>query len=373
MTRLRVLAVNGMFLDPGVSGGTETYLRNLLPEIAAERPGLRIRIFTTGRGARALTADGWTEWADVSALPAEEGRRLRRLAAEQALVPWAVRGGRVDVLHSMGNTGPLLSPAPHVMTVHDVTFLTTGTLSRAGRLAHRVVVTPAARRADRLIAISEAARAEISRVLRVPPERFTIVPHGPGATPSEPLPEADVRARHRLDGRRVVLCVAAKRPHKNQEALLRALPALPGDTVVVLAGHAEAYDERLRALAADLGVADRVRFVGYVPDAELEGLWRLAACAAFPTTAEGFGLPVVEAMRRGVPVACSDLPVLREVGGDVPRYFDPADPADVAATVRQAMIAGYDRTGVERAARFTWRAAAQRTLDAYERALAARS
>ena len=70
-------------------------------------------------------------------------------------------------------------------------------------------------------------------------------------------------------------------------------------------------------------MSERVRFLGYLPDDELEGLWRLAACAAFPTLGEGFGLPVLEAMARGVPVACCDLPVLREVGGDVPHYFPP--------------------------------------------------
>ncbi len=92
---------------------------------------------------------------------------------------------------------------------------------------------------------------------------------------------------------------------------------------MVLAGHAEPYEDELRAEAARLGVQDRVRFLEFVPDAELEGLWRLADCAAFPTLGEGFGLPVIEAMARGVPVACSDLPVLREVGGDVRALLHP--------------------------------------------------
>ena len=81
----------------------------------------------------------------------------------------------------------------------------------------------------------------------------------------------------------------------------------------------------------------------------------VAACAAFPTRGEGFGLPVVEAMRRGVPVACSDLPVLREVGEDVPHYFDPDDPAAAAAAIRAAMEdGGAGRRGRERAAAFSW-------------------
>jgi glycosyltransferase involved in cell wall biosynthesis len=113
-----------------------------------------------------------------------------------------------------------------------------------------------------------------------------------------------------------------------------------------------------------------VRFLEHVDDAELEGLWAVADCAAFPTRAEGFGLPVVEAMRHGVPVACSDLPVLREVGGDVPAYFDPDDAAGAAAAIVRAMAdPGAVARGREHAAGFTWGETARRTLDAYERAL----
>src|SRR5829696_7212781 len=98
MTRLRALAFNAMFLDPGVSGGTETYLRGLVPAIAEVRPELDLTVLTTGRGAR------------VVALGSEEGQRLRRLRAEQLGVPRACVRRGIDVVHSLGNTGPLRSP-----------------------------------------------------------------------------------------------------------------------------------------------------------------------------------------------------------------------------------------------------------------------
>ena len=229
----------------------------------------------------------------------------------------------------------------------------------------------AARAADGLIAISEAARREVSEVLQIAPERFTVTPLGPGREPSaNPLPAGVVRARHGLDGATVVLNVAAKRPHKNQELLLRALPALPPEAVVVLAGHPEGYDRRLRTLAGELGMTERVRFLDQVDDAELEGLWAVAGCAAFPTRSEGFGLPVLEAMRRGVPVACSDLAVLHEVGGDVPAYFGPDDPAGAAAAIGCALAdERAPDAGRARAARFTWAQTARLTAQAYERAL----
>jgi len=119
-------------------------------------------------------------------------------------------------------------------------------------------------------------------------------------------------------------------------------------------------------------VTDRTLLTGYLPDADLEALWALADAAAFPTRAEGFGLPVLEAMARGVPVACSDIAVLREVGGDVPVYFDPADPSAAAAAIRAVLEDGErGRLGVERAAGFSWADAARGTMEAYERALVA--
>lgn len=364
------MAINALFLAPGVSGGIETYLRHLVPALAQERPGLAIAVYTTRSGAAALREDGWTDFADVVSLRSEEGQRLRRLAGEQVGIPAYARRRGCQVLHSVANTGPLRAGIPHVLTLHDVNFFTTNALGRVSSLGYRTVVPAAARHADVLITAAEAARDEIVRVLGLPAATFAIVPHGGGRAPDvAPADEGTVRERYAIGSGPVVLCVAAKRPHKNQEVLIRALPALPEDLVLVLAGHPEAYDRRLRELAGELGLENRVRFVDYIPDADVEALWRLAACAAFPTRAEGFGLPIVEAMQRGVAVACSDLPVLREVGGDVPWYFDPDDAGDAARAVAAAMTdrAARER-GPERAARYTWQAAAQGTLGAYDRA-----
>jgi glycosyltransferase involved in cell wall biosynthesis len=260
---------------------------------------------------------------------------------------------------------------PSVVTFHDVTFLRMQTFSRVTTLGMRETIVRPARKADALITGSAAARDEICALLGMDPVRFAVVPHGPGR-PIGPVGDAQALARQlELEGRRVAVCVGAKRPHKNQELLVRAARELPEAWVVVLAGHPEPYDAELRELAAAERVADRVRFVDYLPDEELEALWSIAAVAALPTLGEGFGLPVLEAMRRGVPVACSDIPVLREVAGEDARYFDPHDPASAGAAIVAA--AGDERLGAagrERAERFSWRTAAEGTFEAYERAVA---
>jgi glycosyltransferase involved in cell wall biosynthesis len=234
----------------------------------------------------------------------------------------------------------------------------------------RQVVARAARHADGLITGTAAARDEIVDELGLDPAEFTVVHHGvTGLKQTAPSPEPEVRARFGLGDRRVVLCVAAKRPHKNQEVLVRAATQLDRDIVVVLAGHPEPYDAELRTLAAHEGVEDSLVFADYLPAAELEALWKLAACAAFPTRAEGFGLPLIEALARDVPVAASDIPVLREVGGDIPVYFDPTSPQDAARAIAEAMRRHADG-GPDWAAQYTWDAAARGTWQVYDRVLA---
>jgi len=371
---VKSVALNAMFLAPGDSGGPETYLRELVRALASEYPGLRQTVLTTGAGERALAADGFGEIAHLRALPAEEYQRVRRQVAEQVLAQVHARRSGADLLHSLASTGPIRTPGLRsVVTLHDVTFMHTPTFGRVTTWGMTQVVKRAARDADVLIAVSEAARDEICATLGMDRARFTVVPHGVGEVPrAEPAPEEPLRARLGLArAGRVVLCVAAVRPHKNQELLVRALPRLPEDVTLVLAGRNEGYAERVREVAAQLGVADRLRVTGYLSDAELERLWTLAGCAAFPTRAEGFGLPVLEAMARGVAVACSDIAVLREVGGDVPEYFDPADPEAAAGAVLRALgDDGQGRRGAERSERFSWADAARGTMEAYERALA---
>ena len=355
---MRTVGLNALFLDPGVSGGSETLLRALVPRLVERGgPGTRFELVTTRRGAAALRTDGWDDLLPIVELAADDTERLRRTRAELLAVPWLARRRGWDLVHTLSNRGPAWSPVPSVLNVLDVIFFqhrTLGPLSTAGM---RAIVAAGARAADEVIAISDAAADDIAEVLGIERARITPIPLG-----VEP-PAAPVA----WTGERVVLNVAAKRPHKNQELLVRALPLLPADVTLVCAGHDEGYGARLEAIARELGVADRLELPGWVDD--LDALWSRAACAAFPTLAEGFGLPVLEAMARGVPVACSDLPVLREVAADAAVLFSPRDPESAASAIADAMarreeLAGRGR---EHAATFTWERTAEGTLEVYDR------
>ena len=372
MSPPRHVLLNALYLAPSASSGTETYLRGLAPALARAFPDLRLTVATTPSGAAALRADGWERFASLLALPCEDGQRVRRQWAEQVLLPRVAHRTGAEIMHSLASVAPVYPGTRAVVTLHDVTFLLTPTFGRLTTWGMGLLIKAAARRADGLITGTAAARDEMCLALGTDPARFSVVHHGHEPTRAvTPTPAETVRARYELSDLRVVLCVAALRPHKNQELLIRAAQMLDPDTAIVLAGHAEPYAAELRALARELGLASRIRFVGYVSDADLEGLWGVASCAAFPTLGEGFGIPLIEALAHGVPVASSELPVLREVGGELPHYFDPHDPGDAARAV-QAALADTDtaRLGPAHAANFTWSAAAQATHEVYERVLA---
>jgi glycosyltransferase involved in cell wall biosynthesis len=152
---------------------------------------------------------------------------------------------------------------------------------------------------------------------------------------------------------------------------------MPSETrqLLVLPGYPTPHEAELQAHAARLGVTRDVRFLGWVPSDELEGLYDAAACFVFPSLAEGFGLPVLEAMARGVPVACSGRGSLAEVAGDAALLFDPQSEAAIAGAI-QLLIDDVDEAqrlavaGRRHASRFTWTATAAGTLAAYDRALA---
>lgn len=366
----RHVAINALFLDPGVSGGPETYVRGLTGALREEFPACRFEVITTRRGARALRGEGWD---DVTEFPCDEGERAARAYAELVRLPRHARRAGADLIHSTVGTGPWWTPGVrHVVTLHDLTQLRERTFGRVTTYGMTGMLLGATRDADALLAVSAAAQRDLAATLHLRPSRLAVVPHGLRGVGAG-APEAEVRAALDLpEDCPLVVCVGAKRPHKNQELLIRALPKLAReDAVLVLAGHAEPYDQHLRSLADALGVAGRVRFAENVDDRLLEGLWRIADVAAFPTKAEGFGFPVLEAMLRGVPVACSDIPVLREVAGGHAQHFPVDDPGLAAAAIDRAMAAPDVAAAQQYAAGFTWQRAARATFDVYRSACAA--
>ena len=371
------VGLNLIYLVPGETGGTEVVARELLPALIAERPDTRFTLFVNREAAE--SGDGFfRDLAPAITVPVRARRRVEWVRGEQQLLPGLARRARVDLVHSLANTGPTWGRFRRVVTIHDL-------IHRIHPEAHfglrsvgmRILVSLAARRSDRVIADSESTRQDLVNMLGLGPGRIDVAPLGLGTTQvTAPMPPAELRARHRLGERRLLLTVSAKRPHKNLIRLLEALALIPADRrpVLLAPGYPTPYERELERRARELGVAEDVRLIGWIAGEELEGMYAAADCFVFPSLYEGFGMPVLEAMRRSVPVACSDRGSLREVAGSAALLFDPESPASIAAGVEQVLS---DRSlaealriaGREQAARFTWQATARATIESYERAL----
>jgi glycosyltransferase involved in cell wall biosynthesis len=376
-TTLGHLGVNALFLEPRM-GGIETYVRELFPAIIEARPDLRISMFVNERGRELIAAEPWANGVQLVTHPLF-GIRGTRALGEALLLDAVARRRGCQLLHSVALTAPLRPHVPSVVMVADVTWLREpGAVPRLTRTLWRSLVIPAARRARRLIAISENARREIAEDFRVPLERIDVIPLGPGSNGAvEPTEEDDLRNRLGLGSAPVILAVSAFLAHKNVERLVEALPAIRAaaqDAVLVLPGNWTPLQDEVRGRARHLGVEDAVVMPGWVSSGDLEGLYRTAACFVLPSRREGFGLPVLEAMRRGVPVACSKTSAVPEVAGDAALFFDPERPEEIAGAVTAilgdpGLAAELATKGRQRAELFSWRRAAEETLASFERAL----
>jgi glycosyltransferase involved in cell wall biosynthesis len=367
------VGINLLWLGEAAAG-VGRYALELIAALPEADPDARMVGFL-GRGAPAgVEESAHIEWRR---LPVQTGGRIQ-LAAQMTSLPVLARRLGLDLLHSPSGVGPAIAPGlATVVTLHDLLWLHQGERweARRARRAAGVLQSHSARRATRVIAVSSATRDDVVATLGVDPARVDVVLEGtriPDA--QDAMPEAELRRRHDLGEAPVVLCVAQKRPYKNLASLIRALPRVP-DALLVLPGTPTPHEQELRTLAAELGVGDRVRFPGWVSEPELDGLYRLARCFVLPSLLEGFGLPVLEAMARDLPVACSNRGSLPEVAGDAALLFDPEDQAGLEAAISRLLgdpdlAADLRRRGRERARQLTWRRTAEGTLASYRRALA---
>lgn len=358
------ILVDLLFLTGG-KGGMESYARQLYGAMPRDA-GLE---FTALISKEAERLDlGWFPGEVVrSGISGDD--RIAWARGELTVLPgWARRTG-ADLVHSPANVGPLRSPVPVVLTVHDLLpFIHPEWVPGRYAPALRWMIRRAARNAAAVLTVSEASRADIVRALGVAEERVTAIPLAgrPGVSAAPDATRRDI-----------ALTVGNRMPHKNVEMVFAAyagLAAAERPRLVVTGGTA---GDPLHALADRVGISDDVEFVGWVSDAELEGLYARSAFVLVPSRFEGFGLPVLEAMSSGAAVICSDIPALREVAGDAAVFVPPTDPAAWSAAISELWASPerlrlHAEQGLARADAFSWERTSLRTLEVFQRVLAER-
>lgn len=362
-----------LYLVPGETGGREAYARELVPAMIAQDPEIEWVAFVN-RDAGASLAAELGPGVEGVVVPVSARNRPQWALGELALVSLAARRAGVELLHSMANFAPCSGRFRRVVTIHDLQYRAVPeALSWPSRVGTSALMRIAARHADRIIAVSAAGRDELVSGLGVPARRIDVVANG--VRPPAPPAMAPQRSRYGLPARALALAVATNLPHKNLPALLDALALVPPPQrpVLVLVGHGTDEGD-LAERAAAAGVGEDVRLLGARTTEELESLYALADCFVLASLHEGFGLPVLEAMARGLPVACSDIPALREVAGEAAVYFDPRRPEQIAMRIGglladAGLATRLRELGAARARCFSWPRAAAGTLASYRSAL----
>jgi len=309
---------------------------------------------------------------DSASEPPPPGVPLRQLHAPPILwkhvaLPLALAHDRVSVFHSPTGTLPLLAGCPQVVTIHDL-FAAVEPHWFAPRTGWQLRTTQrrAARAADAVIAVSECTRRDLVERYGVPPERIRVVYNGLDHARFRPTTvDPEAVARHFGVRHPFVLCVGSLMPWRNAARLLRAAARLEYGLLFV--GRDIWGTDLTARLAAERGW-DWARFAGYVPDADLPGLYAAARVFAYPSLYEGFGIPPIEAMACGTPVVASTAGALPEVLGDAALLVDPYDEDALAAALQAAAEDRGElrRRGLVRAARYSWRRAAAETWAVYE-------
>src|SRR5687768_14601253 len=356
-------------------GGNESYAVNLIESLAQIDEVNDYTLYVTTAEARDRFHQRWPNFKVRNTLPHTPLIRIPlTLSAE-------LRKHPVDVLH-VQFTAPPFCPCPVVVSIHDLSFEhLPQTFRRRSRTQLRLTVRHSARRAARILTLSEHTRRDIIETYKIAAERVTAIPlaapeHFAPVTHDKELQR--VRHNYGIDGD-YVLSVGSIQPRKNLVRLIKAYALLRErhtsskfPKLVLVGKRAWLYDETLRTLD-EAGCRDSVVLTGYVPEADLPALYSGALCFIYPSYFEGFGLPPLEAMKCGAPVIVGDQTSLPEVVGDAAVLVDPFEVDSIAAAM-QRVIADSDLRarlrvkGLERAKLFDWRETARQTLSVYKKA-----
>lgn len=355
------IGLNLLFLLPGISGGTETYAKGLMTGLS--RCGVEHEYFVY---LNQYAADLWlpeTENFKRIICPIDGRRRLSRYAYEQLILPRRVRKDEVEVLHSLGYVGPLSLSCSSVVTIHDLNFKAFGAMMSPIRRRVRSLFTlQTARHGDRIIVPSKFSRDELIDGIPEVAAKVNVI--------WEAVVQRPTRSKDRLvsiPAGKYVIAFNNASLHKNIPRLVEAFER---------ARKREGFPHLLVLVGTSpigLRTSPAIICLPRQSESDLNALLRGAEALVVPSIYEGFGLPVLEAMSEGIPVACSSAGSLPEVAGEAALLFDPLsvekiEQAIIDVITEQDLRRRLVALGKENVKRFSWEKAAEETLEVYRSA-----
>lgn len=380
MLAVTVIGINAHLLS-GESGyrraGIHHYISQLLHHLPPH-PDWHYLVFT--QNSDELPAHLSLQWQPTK-WPTHN--RWVRIGWEQLILPSIIRQKRLQLLHSMAFSMPILGGCPTVVTIYDLSFIHYP--ERFPALQHwylRWQTSWSCRHARQLVAISQDGKQDIQQQFHVPPSRISVV-YPAVESRFRPLPASEVEQFRQQKGLppQFILHIGTLQPRKNIPVLLQAFAQLRQRTPhryaeckLILVGGKGWFYEEIFAQVQQLDLATHVHFAGYVPDEELPWWYNSSHLLVFPSIYEGFGLPIIQAMACGTPVIAANTSAIPEVAGIAALLFHPQNISALTDQL-QALLTDNDlhadlrQKGLEQSQKFTWSKSGQQLLDVYRQAL----
>jgi glycosyltransferase involved in cell wall biosynthesis len=368
-----------------VGAGSRTYLHNVLPRLPDVDRHNEYSLLLPKKGNHLpLESADWARQFILISTPVDTYNTMQRVLYEQLVLPLLLQEQHIDILYSPVDSTTLLAPCKTVLAIRNPSPFQQTTLRAYQtmgewfkRKALKLLSLLSAKKARRVLFVSHHSQTVIASQLGIPDWKTTIIYHGIDhkafRSPPQELPDAP---DCHLKRQRYLLCASTLNPHKNFETLIRAYSILDAATqdeyTLVIAGRISSpgYFQQLRALVQELGIVNRVRFLGEVPYSQIPALYKRASLFLFPSFLETFGHPLVEAMVAGVPIVAANSSCIPEIVDRAALLFNPSSPLDMA---QQITLVLRDREladklvqdGYQRAEDFSWEDTVQELVDVF--------
>ncbi|MFA6391927.1 MAG: glycosyltransferase family 1 protein [Patescibacteria group bacterium] len=302
--------------------------------------------------------------------------------AEQLKMPGKIKKEKVDLMHFPHFNIPILYRGKFVVTIHDliITHFPTRRATKLGPIlykakqtGYKIVIWMAAKKAERIITVSQFSKQEIVKHFKVKDEKVVVTYEACDAPRQGEGDFSEIAQRHNIT-KPFLLYVGNTYPHKNLERLIIAFKKLREeekiDVQLVLVGKRDYFSERLELSVKEYGITDNVIFTGFISDAELPLFYRSAMLYVFPSSIEGFGLPPLEAMSYDLPVLSSNAPCMPEILGDAAKYFHPDEISDIVQVLKtviqdKSLQESLRAKGREHIKQFSWIKMVEKTHSIY--------
>jgi glycosyltransferase involved in cell wall biosynthesis len=371
------IGLNLLYLLPGEVGGTESYALSLIHALS-QADHENIYYIYLNHESISIDLPNSDNFILVHC-KVSASNRFYRFLWEQFILPIQALFHRLDILHSLGYISPIFLSCASVVTIHDLNYLAIPqAFTLFTRLVQQVFVTISVRHANQIIAVSEFTKNEIIKFLSAPENKISVTHEAPkirnALYPSSKGNQVNILNEFGICIP-FILALSSLAPHKNTGRLIdafeRANAALDNSWMLVIAGHLPTRGLKTDCCFQRGSQTSKIVTTGYLPDAQIVQLFNNADLFVFPSLYEGFGIPMLEAMQWGVPVACSNRGSLPEIADGAVEFFDPIDISDIAEVIKKLMAnsARRDklrRLGHDRVKRFSWEKTAEKTLEVYQ-------